>query len=85
MLVDSTSKFIYIFTMSIFKEIITQALTLNSRERADVAQLLIQSLEISNDFETEWLDVVEKRKRDILSGAVEPIGWDEIKSYVTAK
>jgi len=71
--------------MSIFKEIVTQALTLSARERADVAQLLIQSLESPNDFETEWLEIVEKRKKEILSGEVKPIGWSEIRSYVTAK
>jgi len=71
--------------MTLFQEITNQALSLNARERADVAQILIQSLESSKDFENEWLDVAEKRRTQILSGEVKPIGWNEIKSFVQAK
>ncbi len=71
--------------MTIFQQIASQALSLNARERADVAQLLIQSLESSQDYEEEWLDVAEKRRHQILSGKVKPIDWHEVKSFVTTK
>ncbi len=71
--------------MKTFKEIASQALSLNARERADVAQLLIQSLESSQDYEEKWLDVAEERRQQILSGEVKPVSWREIKSFVTDK
>ncbi len=71
--------------MKTFQKIASQAISLNARERADVGQLLIQSLESSQDYEEEWLDVAEERRQQILSGEVKPVSWREIKSFVTAK
>jgi putative addiction module component (TIGR02574 family) len=62
--------------------IVNQALSLSASERANIAQLLIQSLETSESYEEEWLDTVEQRRADILSGKVTPIKWNELKDFV---
>lgn len=62
--------------------IVHQALLLSANERANIAQLLLQSLETSDSYEEEWLDTVERRRADILSGKVAPVKWNEIKDFV---
>ncbi len=62
--------------------IVNQALSLSASERANIAQLLIQSLDTSESYEEEWLDTVEQRRADVLSGKVTPIKWNEIKDFV---
>ena len=62
--------------------IVNQALSLSASERANIAQLLLQSLETSESYKEEWFDTVEQRRAEILSGKVTPIKWDEIKDFV---
>jgi putative addiction module component (TIGR02574 family) len=59
--------------MSIVAEKITdQALELTMDERAFIARKLISSLETETDLsdETEWLEVIDRRSREIAEGKV---------------
>ena len=69
--------------MTVFNEIVSKVLTLNPRERADMAHVLLNSLETSADFEAEWLELAESRREEVVSGSVAPVDWNEIKSFVT--
>ena len=73
--------------MNATTDIVRKALSLSAGERAGIARVLLQSLEISHDhdYETEWLDLAEKRRNQVLSGEVRTIDWSEVKSFVTAK
>jgi len=61
------------------KEIIDQALQLDEKERALVAHEMLASLgsaEVSPDFARE----LERRIREVESGAVKPIPWSEVRA-----
>ena len=71
--------------MTLTQTIVSQALSLSPNERADIANVLLQSLEAPQDYESEWMDLVEKRHQEIQSGKVKPITWDEMKSKIRQK
>jgi hypothetical protein len=61
------------------KEIIEQALELDEPERALIAREMLASLgsaEVSSEFARE----IEKRIRDVDSGAVKPVPWSEVRA-----
>jgi hypothetical protein len=61
------------------KQIIDQALKLDEKERAEVAHEMLASLgsaEVSSDFARE----LERRIRDVDSGAVKPVSWSEVQA-----
>ena len=68
--------------MNALNEIVGQALMLNPRERADVAHVLLNSLETPQNFEEKWLELAESRRQEVLSGMVQPVEWNEIKSFI---
>lgn len=57
---------------------------LNSRERALLARCLISSLEteLDSDVDDAWFQLAEKRVKELQSGAVKPMTWQEIKQQV---
>ncbi len=62
--------------------IIDQALQQPERERARIAETLISSLDqtIDMDVELAWQEEIGKRLREIDSGAVQCIPWEDIRS-----
>lgn len=71
--------------MSIDPEhVLHDALRLSSIDRAMIAGKLIESLDESVDQDTEaaWALEVEKRVRDLESGAVKPISWEEARRQI---
>ena len=62
-------------------EIIDQALREPEKERARIAEILISSLENSVDKNVEfaWQEEVTKRLKEIDSGAVKCIPWEEVR------
>ncbi len=71
--------------MTTAQKIASEALSLSAKERADIAQLLLQSLESSENHEDKWLKVVKVRSEEVEHGKVKPIDWKEIKSFVLSK
>ena len=56
-----------------FDEILAAALTLSSEERALLLELLLKSLDKSEDIESRWADEAQKRMQEIREGLVETI------------
>jgi putative addiction module component (TIGR02574 family) len=57
--------------MSEFEELTTRALALPAKGRAELAELLIQSLEETDDkdLKAAWLAEIHRRDQDIRAGA----------------
>ncbi len=70
-------------------KVIKEALGLPEKERARIAERLISSLHDhpSREIEEAWHKEIEKRVKEIDSGKVECIPWEEIKDrlYRNAK
>ena len=62
--------------------IIDQALQQPEKERARIAEKLISSLDqtIDLDFELAWQQEIDKRLKEIDSGTVECIPWEDVRS-----
>lgn len=62
-------------------EILTQALALSAEERAALADSLLESLDTQVDQDAAELWRVETGTRiaELDSGAVETVGWDEVR------
>ncbi len=50
-----------------------------------MTNLLIQSLDVVEGHEDEWITEIEKRIKEIEPGEVMPISWNEIESFITSK
>ncbi len=63
------------------EDLIDQALREPEKERARIAEILISSLENSVDknVEVAWQEEVTRRLKDIDSGAVKCIPWEEVR------
>ena len=65
-------------------QIIRDALELSDSERATLAGLLIESLEVAQDVdpdvEAAWAAEAERRWQEIESGAVKTIPWEEVRA-----
>ena len=63
------------------EDIIDQALREPEKERARIAEILISSLENSFDknVEVAWQEEVTRRLKEIDSGAVKCIPWEEVR------
>ena len=57
---------------------------LSADERALVAHCLISSLETQQDENVDeaWMELAEKRYAKLVSGAVRPCSWEEVKKEV---
>ena len=64
-------------------EVFRQALDLGERDRATLAGLLIESLEgeePDQDLESAWKIEIQRRVRELDSGDVKTIPWEEVKN-----
>lgn len=63
------------------KELYSEAAELDERQRADLAGLLLESLEPDQDPDVEnaWKAEIEKRLAQIDAGETELIPWDSVK------
>ena len=68
-------------------ELLTHALKLPPAARAALADCLIDSLdtEIDENAEEAWRSEIALRVRDLDSGAVQTIPWDEVRRQLRAR
>jgi len=66
------------------KQVIEDIKKLSAQERALVAHCLISSLENVQDdgVEEAWAELAAKRFKELESGAVQGITWDEVKKGI---
>ena len=69
---------------STVKKILEEALELPENARADLAAAVLESLEGSADegVEAAWSDEIARRIREVESGAVKPIPWEEARRMI---
>lgn len=62
-------------------EILKKALALPDHERAELAGDLIDSLDTTVDEDTEaaWQEEIARRLREVESGKVRTVPWDEVR------
>ena len=67
---------------NIVEGIIAQALQQTEKERARIAETLIASLDQTADIDIElaWQKEVGKRLKEIDSGAVKCVPWEDVRS-----
>ena len=63
------------------RKIVEQALKMPARERAEIAQRLLESLDRQMDINVEsaWQSEVERRISELDSGQVACIPWEEVR------
>jgi putative addiction module component (TIGR02574 family) len=68
-------------------ELLTQALKLPPAARAAIADSLIDSLEteVDEDAEAAWRSEIALRLRDLDSGTVHTIAWDEVRRQLRSR
>ena len=68
------------------KKLLEEALELPDDSRAELAAALIESLDEPGDsadeVESSWSAEIERRIRDVESGAVKPIPWEEARRII---
>ena len=66
------------------KHVIEEVKHLNAHERALVAHCLISSLETKQDegVDLAWAKLAEKRYKELVSGKVKSVSWEDIKKEV---
>ena len=66
------------------KKLLEQALSLPAEARAALAGSLIESLDetVDEDAEEQWARELERRIREIDSGAVETVPWSEARRTI---
>jgi putative addiction module component (TIGR02574 family) len=67
-----------------FEKVRAQALKLDLEERAELVQILLDSLEDLTEAETEslWLSEAERRQREVREGRVQLVPGDEVKALL---
>ncbi len=68
-------------------ELLTHALKLPAAARAALADSLINSLdsEVDEDAEEAWRSEIARRVRDLDSGAIQTIAWDEVRRQLRTR
>ena len=68
-------------------ELLTHALKLPPAARAALADSLIDSLdtEVDEDAEAAWRSEIALRVRDLDSGAVQTLAWDEVRRQLRTR
>lgn len=68
-------------------ELFREASELSEPERAELAGLLLESLEgePDEDVEAAWAEEVERRVRQIDSGEVKTIPWEQVRAELYAR
>ena len=69
------------------QQVIENAKSLSFNDRALVAHCLISSLETKQDecVEQEWVELAERRYKELVSGKVESLSWEEVKKKLKVK
>jgi putative addiction module component (TIGR02574 family) len=69
------------------QELYREATDLPERERAELAGMLIESLDGPPDenVEAAWAEEVERRVREIESGTVETIPWEQVRAELFSR
>jgi putative addiction module component (TIGR02574 family) len=64
-----------------------EASELPEPDRAELAGLLLEGLETTPDLdvETAWAEEIERRIRDVDSGAVQTIPWEQVRAELHAR
>jgi putative addiction module component (TIGR02574 family) len=64
--------------------ILNEALSMSPAERARIAHCLLHSLEepSTENVDSEWIQLAQKRFEELENGTVKPVSWDEIKKRV---
>jgi putative addiction module component (TIGR02574 family) len=64
------------------EELYREASDLTERDRAELAGMLIESLDGPPDegVEAAWAEEVERRVREIETGAVQTIPWEQVRA-----
>lgn len=63
------------------RKIVEQALKMPARERAEIAQWLLESLDsqMDTDVESAWQSEVERRISELDGGQVRCLPWEEVR------
>lgn len=63
------------------QQLFDSALQLNDQDRAELAGLLLGSLDegVDPDAQAAWSDEIARRLEELNSGAVKPIPWGEVR------
>ena len=63
------------------QQLFDSALRLSDHDRAELAGLLLASIEEEEDTDTQaaWCDEIARRLEELRSGAVTPIPWAEVR------
>ena len=68
------------------EEVLSRVLGLPRRERARVARELLASLEEPDDaIAAAWVDELERRAREVATGKVATLSWEEVREAITAE
>jgi putative addiction module component (TIGR02574 family) len=64
------------------KEILNAAIKLPEKERLQIVEELLASLDpVADDaVDAAWVEEVEKRSREIKEGTVRPLPWEDVRS-----
>ena len=64
------------------KNIVKAAVQLGEKERVEVVEHLLASLDSQSDKDVDsaWAAEIERRSRQIKEGVVQPIPWAEVKT-----
>jgi putative addiction module component (TIGR02574 family) len=68
-------------------DLFREASELSERERAELAGLLLESLESEpdKDVEAAWAEEIERRVRQLDSGEVKTIPWQQVRTELFAR
>lgn len=66
------------------KEIVRKALKLSMQERAEIIARLLDSLE-DEDADSAWTAELERRARELETGEVEGIPWEEVRKALLSR
>ncbi len=69
------------------EELYREAVELSECERAELAGLLLESLDSEPDADVEaaWAEEIERRVREIESGKVQTIPWAQVRAELHAR
>jgi putative addiction module component (TIGR02574 family) len=69
------------------QELYREATDLPERDRAELAGMLIESLDGTPDenVEAAWAQEVERRVREIETGAVKTIPWEQVRAELFSR
>jgi putative addiction module component (TIGR02574 family) len=69
---------------SVAQQLFLKALDLREDDRAELAGLLIESLDLhpEEDVEAAWSEEIRKRMDALDSGRVQPVPWEEAEALI---